>query len=139
MWSHLAIAAFPASEQWICVESVCWEHVEKLCVHLSMFPHPLQIFFIPVDERLNWLHWQHQTIHIMAPAWVRLEKRSELEEMISMGSKLDKRILKYANDLAFVSRLTSEPFIQLVLVPRLPVPISYNNSGQDNSNMHRKK
>ena len=56
-----------------------------------------------------------------------------------MGSKLDERILKYANNLAFVGRLMSEPFIQLILVPRLPVPISYNNSGQDNLNTHRKK
>jgi hypothetical protein len=139
VWSHLAVAAFPASQQWICMESVCREHVEKLCVHLSTFPHPLQIFFIPVDEHLNWLQWQHQTSRITAPAWVQLKKRSELEEMLSMDSKLDERILKYANDLAFVSKLTPRPFLQLVIVPRLPVPISYNNSGQDNSNTCQKK
>ena len=144
-WPRLAVAAFPASQQWICVESDRREYVEKLCVHLSTFHHPLQIIFVPMDEHLTWLHWQHQTSRITAPAWVRLKRRSELEELLSMDPILDKRILKYANALAFVgltpepTNQTSEPTIQLVLVPRLLVPISNNVSGQDNSNTRRNK
>ena len=40
-----------------------------------------------------------------------------------MGAKFDKRILKYAKDLAFVAS-TSESTIQIALVPHLPVSIS---------------
>ena len=89
-WPHLALAAFPASQQWICVESVCREFVEKLCGHLSTFPHPLQIFFIPMDECLTWFQWQHQRSRITAPAWGQLKRRFELEDLLSMGAKSTK-------------------------------------------------
>ena len=137
-WPRLALAVFlpPGGQQWICVESVCREYVEKLCVDLSTFPHPLQIFFVPVEERLTWLKWQHQGARITAPAWGRLKRKSELKELLSKDLNLDKRILKHANDLVYVAGPgTSESTILLFIVPRLPVPIS---KGKNNSKTGRK-
>ena len=135
-WPRLALAVFlpPGGQQWICVESVCREYVEKLCADLSTILHPLQIIFVPVEERLTWLKWQHQAQRITAPAWGRLKRKSELKDLLSRDSNVDERILEYANDLVYVSG-TSEPFIAICMVPRLPVLIS---KGEDNSNTRRK-
>jgi hypothetical protein len=135
-WPHLALAVFlpQGGQKWICVESVCRAYVEKLCVHLSTFPHPLQIFLIPVEERLTWLKWQHQGQRITFPAWGRLKRRSKLKELLSKDSKMDKRILKYANDLVYIDG-TTESTVFLCIVPRLPVPIL---NGEDKPNTRKK-
>jgi hypothetical protein len=128
-WPHLALAVFlpPGGVQWICVESARREYVEKLCVNLSTFVHPLQIFLVPVNKRLTWLKWQHQGLPI-APAWGRLKRKSELQELLLQDASFDKRILKYSNNLVFVN-WTTESLVGLYIVPCLPVPIS---KGEDN-------
>jgi hypothetical protein len=133
---RLALAVFlpPGGQKWICVESGCREYVEKLCVDLSTFPHPLQIYLVPVEERLTWLKWQHWGRQITAPAWGRLKRRSELKELLSKDTKMDERILKYANDLVYVDG-TTESTVFLYIVPLLPVPML---KGEDNSNTPEK-
>ncbi|KAF8320244.1 hypothetical protein F5887DRAFT_1087885 [Amanita rubescens] len=135
-WPRLALTVFlpPGGQKWICVESACREYVEKLCIDLSTFTHPLQIFFVPVEERLTWLKWQHRGRRITVPAWGRLKRRSELKELLSKDNKMDERILKYANDLVYIDGMT-ESTVFLCMVPRLPVPIL---KGEDNSNTRKK-
>ena len=121
----ISVVLPPGAKEWICVESQSRENVEKLCIHLSTFRHPLQIIFVPVRERLQWLNWQHhQTQRITAPAWVRIKNKSILKELLlSSGSKYDKRVLNYANDLAYVP-WSNESWVFIWIVPRLPLPIS---------------
>lgn len=123
-WPRLALAAFlpPGGVRWICVESARREYVEKLCINLSTFVHPLQIFLVPVGERSTWLKWQHQGPPA-GPAWGRLERKSKLKDLLLQDSSLDEKLIKYADDLVFVS-WTTESTVGLYIVPRLPVAIS---------------
>jgi hypothetical protein len=57
-----------------------------------------------------------------------------LKELLSKDSKMDERILKYANDLVYIDGST-ESTVFLCMVPRLPVPIL---NGEDDSNTRKK-
>ncbi|KAF8643991.1 hypothetical protein AX14_009518 [Amanita brunnescens Koide BX004] len=71
----------PASKHWICVEPDSRENVEQLCLDLSMFPHPLQIHFVPVEERTHWLGWRPTKDTTGAPRWSRFKRRRELQDL----------------------------------------------------------
>ncbi|KAF8337811.1 hypothetical protein F5887DRAFT_920220 [Amanita rubescens] len=113
----------PASKQWICVESDSLNNVEQLCLNLSTFPHPLQIHFVPVEERTHWLGWRPTKDAIAAPGWVRLKRKQELQDLISQDPKIDPRIVKYANDLAWIPASRDDSLVNICVVPRLAVTV----------------
>jgi hypothetical protein len=125
-----AISVFlpPGGQRWICVQSNSRENVEKLCINFSTFPHPLQIFFVPVKERLDWLPRHHEAPRITPPAWVRIKKKSELYDLFKTGF-FDETVYKYANDLAYVP-WTDGTMVIVCPIPRLPLPISSGDSGE---------
>ncbi|KAF8325597.1 hypothetical protein F5887DRAFT_1085354 [Amanita rubescens] len=96
----------PGSRQWIYVESASRDYVKNLCKNLSTFPHPLQIFFVPVEEHLESLNGSRMMPSINPGSWVRLKRRSELEGLVP---NLDERLIKYANDLGYVQYFTLPP------------------------------
>ena len=122
----------PGGKGWICMRSNSRESVEKLCLHLSTFPHPLHIIFLPVKERWEWLNYCHHAPRIPHPAWVRIKQKSELGDLLSSGWNFDKRVMKYAKDLAYVP-FSNETSVIVCLVPRLPVLNSNGDSGEGES------
>ena len=113
----------PASKHWICVESDSRENVERLCLDLSTFPHPLQIHFVPVEERTHWLGWRPTKDTTGAPGWSRFKRRRELQDLISQDPKIDPRIEKYANDLAWIPASRDDSMVNICVVPRLAVTV----------------
>ncbi|KAF8346158.1 hypothetical protein F5887DRAFT_1184931 [Amanita rubescens] len=136
-----AISVFlpPASRQWICVESTSREYVEELCQNLSTFPHPLQILPIPIDERLQWLGCRDTTPTIKAGTWIRVKKKHELKELLREDPKVDKGLVRYANDLGYVHRVFSDSLLAICLVPRLLVPIESDFVDEENRKICRRK
>ena len=130
----------PASRQWICVESTSREYVEELCQNLSTFPHPLQILPVPIDERLQWLGCRETTPTIKAGTWIRVKKRHELIELLrEEPKKVDKGLVKYANDLGYVQRVFSDSLLAICLVPRLLVQIESDLVDDENGKIRRRK
>ncbi|KAF8332933.1 hypothetical protein F5887DRAFT_922201 [Amanita rubescens] len=126
----------PGSRQWIYVESASRDYVKNLCKNLSTFPHPLQIFFVPVEEHLESLNGSRMMPSINPGSWVRLKRRSELEGLVP---NLDERLIKYANDLGYVAKRISESQVAIHLVPRLLVPIESNIARDGDREKRRKK
>jgi hypothetical protein len=118
----------PGSRQWIYVESASRDYVHKLCENLSTFPHPLQIVFVPIEERLERLNGSRTTPSIMPGSWVRLKRKSELEELLQNFDQ-DERLIKYANDLGYVTRQLDDCHVAVCLVPRLLTLIESNGAG----------
>ncbi|KAF8346438.1 hypothetical protein F5887DRAFT_916694 [Amanita rubescens] len=114
----------PGGKRWICIRSNSRENVEKLCLHLSTFPHPLEIIFLPVEERWEWLMYCNQVPRITPPAWMRIKRKSELTRLLSNGCNVDKR---------------NETSVIVCLVPRSPVPISNGESREDPANSTAEK
>lgn len=106
----------PSGRRWIAVESASHKNVVELCINLSTIHHPLEIELVPVEDRLAWLNWQQTKLNL--PAWVRVKRRSILK-----GLKADKKLIKYAGDLAWVKREYENSKATICLVPRLQVTI----------------
>ncbi|KAF8341950.1 hypothetical protein F5887DRAFT_1076332 [Amanita rubescens] len=116
----------PSGRMWIGIESPSRANVEELCFNLSTVHHPLEISLVPVEERVAWLDWHPTRSLPMSPSWVRLRKRSKLENM-----DIESGVMKYTGDLAFVldAQTPCASQIILCLVPRLPVAIEGGASG----------
>jgi hypothetical protein len=110
-----------ACRTWIGVESCSRAHVETLCRGLSTFRHPLDISLVPVEERVAWLRCHSMAPHVVSPSWVRLQKAPVLKSM-----DVDRNIIKYTGDLAFVHEMQNGPMVNICLIPRLPVTIASN-------------
>ena len=143
---NLAISVFwpPASRNWVFVEARKEEDVQDLCSHLSTFPHPLKIEFIPIEERVRSLSWQPPTPPTLSsPSWVRLKRKCELKHLLQVDPDVDKRLIKYGKDLAYVSGWLTEKLVLICLVPRLWVPIDSGASveprqGEENKRPRKK-
>ncbi|KAF8346789.1 hypothetical protein F5887DRAFT_1072882 [Amanita rubescens] len=114
--------------QWICVESTSRENVERLCLNLSTIPHPLEILFVPAEQRVEWIDWHYMSSPIKSPSWVRLKRMSELQDLVERDLEFDERLLRYANDLAYVKKTLETGFLLICLVPRLLPPIERDMS-----------
>lgn len=121
----------PGSRRWIGIESSSREQVEELCQNLSTFSYPLDIHYIPVDKRLDWLRGNHTTPTITPNSWVRLKRRAELRGLLENDANFDKRFLKYANDLGYVHQRLTDSLVTICLVPRLLVPIMSEDAGHE--------
>ena len=139
--AHLAVSVFipQCSRGWISVESTGRENVEKLCINLSTFPHPLEIGFVPVEERVDLMAWHHTASPINSPSWVRLKRLSELRELLEKDRQFDKRLLRYANDLAYVQGKLKNGLLLICLVPRLLVPIDGGMSVDEKEGGQKKR
>lgn len=135
----ISVVLPPASTQWICVESSSREDVMDLCQNLSTFLHPLEIHYIPVDKRLDWLGWNKRTPIITPNSWVRLKRRAQLRVLLRNDAKFDKRLMKYAKDLAYVHRCFADEIVMICLVPRLLVPVVSEDAGQEQDGEGKKR
>lgn len=101
---------------------------------MSTFPHPLDIRYIPVDERHDWLRVKHTTPTITSNSWVRLKRRAELQVLLE-----NERLIKYAKDLAYVHRWLTDSLVMICLVPRLLVPIISEDAGHEEAGRKKKR
>lgn len=118
----------PCSRGWILVESTSQATVTKLCFNLSTFPRPLNVLFVPAEERVQWIDWHYTASSIESPSWVRLKRTSELQDLIQKDLEFDERLLSYANDLAYVQGISEDGLLQICLVPRLLLPVEKDAS-----------
>ena len=127
---QLALSVFmpPQSDNWICIESTSHKNVVELCVDLSTVYQPPNVLFVPVDQRVQWITWCPTTPRIKSPSWVRIKKRSELRDLLDKDHNIDQRLLKYANDLAYVHEAFNESKVLIYLVPRLLVEVGRQGS-----------
>ena len=83
--------------------------------------------------------WHHTASPIKSPSWVRLKKISELRELLVKDRQFDKRLLRYANDLAYVQGELKNGLLLICLVPRLLVPIDGGMSVDEKEGGQKKR
>ena len=106
----------PTSHNCICIESTSHQNVVELCVDLSTVQQPPNVVFVPLAECVQWVNWSPPTPRIKSPSWVRMKKRSQLRDLLDKDHYLDERLLKYGNDLGYVSHI-SHSHVEMFLVP----------------------
>ncbi len=121
----LAVSVFlpPLCRGCICVESTSEGNVVELCRDLSTIPVPLDILFVPAEKRVDWIDWRHTSSPIKSPSWVRLKRTSELKHLLENDREFDKRLVRYAKDLAYVQGRMENGLLLICLIPRLLLPI----------------
>lgn len=98
----------------------------ELCVDLSMVHQPPNVLFIPEAECVQWVTWCPTTPRIKCPS-VWIKKKSELRGLIDKDHNLDKRLLKYGNNLAFMHQMCDD-FVVICLVTWLLVKVRRQGS-----------
>ena len=114
----LSVILPPPGRMWIVVESRSRANVAELCFNLSMFPHPLDISLVPVEERTSLLNWKPTPPQLKSPSWARLQRPSVLKSL-----DVDRNLIKYSGDLAFVLEAERGSKALICLVPRLLITI----------------
>ena len=104
----------------------------ELCRDLSTIPVPLDILFVPAEKRVEWIDWHYTSSPIKSPSWVRLKRKSELKDLLQTDRKFDKRLIRYAKDLAYVEGRMENGLLLICLVPRLLPPIERDVSVDEN-------
>ena len=104
---------------WIAVESRSLESVRELCLNVSTIPQPPQIECVPLEERVSWLHGDANARDTppSSPTWARLLSKGVLRQK----RDLDPNLTKYGGDLVFIVDTNSYPYVDFMVVPRLPV------------------
>jgi hypothetical protein len=136
-----AISVFlpPCARGWICVESTSRANVEELCLNLSTIPHPVEILFVPAEKRVEWIDWHYTASPVKSPSWVRLKRTSDLKDMLDKDRQFDKRLIRYANDLAYVQGRLENGLLLICLVPHLLPPIEKDASVDEKEGAEKKK
>ncbi|KAF8716481.1 hypothetical protein AX14_012313 [Amanita brunnescens Koide BX004] len=127
----------PTSHNCICIESTSHQNVVELCVDLSTVQQPPNAVFVPLAECVQWVNWSPPTPRIKSPSWVRMKKRSQLRDLLDKDHYLNERLLKYGNDLGYVSHI-SHSHVEMFLVPRLLVEVGRQGSA-DYRNEQKKR
>jgi hypothetical protein len=136
----LAVSVFlpPCGRGCICIESTSEANVVELCRDLSSIPVPLDILFVPAEKRVDWIEWRYTSSPIKSPSWVRLKTTSELKVLLENDRKFDKRLIRYAKDLAYVQGRMENGLLLICLVPRLLLPIERDVSVDEKEEGERK-
>ena len=123
----LSVLMPPQSDDCICIESTSHKNAVELCVDLSTVRQPPNVLFVPEAKRVQWVTWCPTTPGIKCPSWVRIKKKSELRNLLDKDHNLQKRLLKYGNDLAYVHQMRGDSVV-IYLVPRLLVEVGRQGS-----------
>lgn len=128
----LAVIASLRKTGWVAIESWSLANVEALCHNISTIQRPMDIRFVPLEERLDWLVCGKQHTKPKSPGWARFKPASVLRSL-----NLKPSILRYAKELALVTSCVHYPFLDVLVIPRLPV--SDTQSGPENQTRTRKR
>lgn len=71
-----------------------------------------------IEDRVAWLNWQPKMPRVESPSWTRIQQLSALKHLDA-----DKKLFKYAGDLALVIQVENGSKAFICLVPRLPVTV----------------
>jgi hypothetical protein len=114
----LSVILPPLGSMWIVIESTSEANVAELCFNLSMFTHPLDISLVPVEERTSLLNGKPMPPQLKSPSWAQLQRPSVLKSL-----DIDRNVIKYSGDLAFVLEAEHGSKAVICLVPRLLITI----------------
>ena len=105
----------PFCPGWVAIEALGIETVQELCHEVSTIRQPPHIEFVPLDERVSWLHPSTDvpTVVPTVPFWARVRSATELGGQHPL-------LPRYAGDLVLVVS-TENRLVDLLAVPRLPV------------------
>jgi hypothetical protein len=128
----LAVIASLRKSGWIAVEAQSLANVEELCQNISTVIRPMDICLVPLEERIDWLLAGKHDAKPTSPGWARIKRVSVLKSL-----NLKPPLLRYARDLALVTSCLHYPYVDVMVIPRLPVMEPF--SGDENQPKPRKR